>query len=284
MKFGIVGPAERAVAWEEHLRPHRAIEEVVISSSLEGIGNVDACLLFDESKNQLKTLLKAIRCGFHSFLISKLPADIQKVEQIYHSAEEANILLQFSHWPTLAPASQWMSKKINKPRFIQIIRQINHTEFMEDRSNIDNIWIDELAFCLKWINGNVHKKDFKIVQLQSNKTHAVHLFLRFDSGATANIYVNTSSRESIHHRFASDKTYLAECDVQSQTVRLGQESEGNHHLFFKKQVFDPAQAAEMAVTQFIKAIQLKKDTLYNGYDLLKLNREVQSIKGEIHHL
>lgn len=280
MKIGIVGPADRAVAWEEHLRPHRAVEEVIISGSLKGIGNVDACLLFDESKNQMETLLQSVQSGFHSFLVSKLPTDYKAIEKIYHAAEEANVLLQFSHWPTLAPASQWMSKKIAKPRFIQIIREVNHNEFLETKFDIEDFWIDELAFCLKWIDGAVHNMDLKTVELQSGKIHALHLYLRFDSGATSNIYINTSSQQNKHERFASDKSYLAHCDVQSQTVRLGQEN-SSKHLFFEKQEFDPTQAAEMAATQFIKAIQLKKPSLYNGYDLQKLATETQKVIQKI---
>ncbi|MDZ7717149.1 MAG: hypothetical protein U5J95_13150 [Balneolaceae bacterium] len=280
MKIGIVGPADRAVAWEEHLRPHRAVEEVIISGSLKGIGNVDACLLFDESENQLDSLLKSIQSGFHSFLISKLPTDYKAIEKIYHAAEEANVLLQFSHWPTLAPASQWMTKKIAKPRFIQIIREVNYTEFLETGAAIEDLWIDELAFCLKWIDGAVHNLDLKTVKLQSDKIHALHLYVRFDSGATSNIYINASSQQNSHRRFASDKSFLLHCDVQSQTVRLGQESSGKH-LFFDKQEFDPTKAAEMAATQFIKAIQLKKSTLYNGYDLQKLATEIQKVREKI---
>lgn len=280
MKIGIVGPAERAVAWEEHLRPHRAVEEVIIAANLKDIGNVDACLLFNESENQLETLLKSVQLGFHSFLISPLPTDYKTIEKVYHASEEANVLLQFSHWPTLAPASQWMANKIKKPTFIQIVREISYTHFLEMNYNIDYLWIDELAFSLKWVDGAVHSIDLKTVDLQGNAIYALHLFLRFNSGATANIFINTCAPENNHHRLAADHAYLIDCDVEKQLVRIGQENEGTH-LFFNKQHFDPSKAAEMAVTQFIKAIQLKKPTLYTGYDLLKLAKEIERIKKRL---
>lgn len=280
MKIGIVGPAERAVAWEEHLRPHRTVEEVIIAANLEDIGNVDACLLFDESEEQLQTLLQSVQLGYHTFLISPLPTDHKAVEKVYHASEEANVLLQFSHWPTLAPASQWMAKKIAKPTFIQVNREISHTRFLEMKYDIEYFWIDELAFCLKWIDGTVHNIDLKTVELQNNKIHALHLFLRFDSGATANIFVNTCSLEENHHRFAADHAYLVDCDVEKQSVRIGQENEATH-LFFNKQHFDSSKAAEMAATQFIKAIQLKKPTLYTGYDLLTLTKEIERIRKRL---
>ncbi len=277
MKIGIVGPADRAVAWEEHLRPHQSVKEVVIAPSLKGVGDIDACLILDETDAQIQTLLSAIKAGFHSFLISRLPTDLKDIEKVYHTAEEANVLLQFSHWPTFAPASQFMVKRIAKPTFIQVVREISHTDFLEKRYELEYYWIDELAFCLKWINGNVHQLDIKKVNLDRSIDRAIHLFLRFDSGATASIYVSTCAAEKRQHRFAADHMFVADCDVHSQTVRIGKENE-NRHLFFEKQSFDSSQAAEIATTQFLKSIQLNKATPYGGYDLLKLATEIDKIK------
>lgn len=282
MKIGIVGPADRAVAWEEHLRPHRSVSEVIIAARLKDIGDVSACLLLDESENQLDILLQAVRSGFHTFLISKLPTDLTMVEKIYYAAEEANVMLQFSHWPSLAPASQWMAQQVPKPTFIQTIRDINYTQHLETKLHLDHYWIDELAYCLKWIGGAVHHVDLKTAGLNHN-AYALHLFLRFDSGATANIYINTSSSGNRHQRVASNKTYLLDCDVLSQTVRLGQENT-NGHLYFEKKAFDASKSAELAVTHFLKAIQMRKPSLYHGYDLLKLNREIAKIRDRLKRL
>ena len=278
MKIGIVGPADRAVAWEEHLRPHRMVKEVVITAHIKDIGNVDACLILDESEEKIQILLKAIRLGYHSFLVSSLPTSLKTIEKIYHTAEEANVLLQFAHWPTFAPASQWMSNKITKPTFLHITREISYTQFMESNYDLDYYWIDELAYCLTWIDGNVHHIDVKSVDLQGDKDHAIHLFLRFDSGATANIFVNACASDNRHQRFAADQTFLLDCDVHSQTVRLGKKND-RQHLFFEKHSFDASRAAEIAAIQFIKSIQLNKPTPFNGYDLQKLANEVDKIRN-----
>ena len=279
MKIGIVGPADRAVAWEKHLRPHHSVSEVVIAKRHKDIGDVTACLLLDDSEEQLKTLLKLVHSGIHTFLISKLPTNLTDVEKIYHAAEEANVLLQFSHWPSLAPDSQWMVHRVPKPTFIQTVREINLNEHLEAKYNLEFYWIDELAYCLKWINGAVHHVDLKTVELGHN-TYALHLFLRFDSGATSNIYINAGSAENRHQRVASNNTYLLECNVLTQTVRMGQENP-NGHLYFEKQTFDATKSAELAVTHFLKSIQMKKPTLYSGYDLMRLNREVVKIRNRI---
>lgn len=279
MKIGIVGAAERAVVWERHLRPHRAVSEVIIAPNLRDLGTVDACFLLDESTQRIQTVLEAIRLGFHTFLISRIPTDRSQVEKVYHSAEEANVLLQFSHWPTIAPASQWMAQKIQKPSFIHVTKEINLTSYLELGSDFDYLWIDELAYCLKWMNATVHQVDAREVQLGS-KALGIHLFIRFDSGATAMIFVLSASAQNRHRRVASNNHYLAECNVNEQSVRLGQLSEGGH-VFFDRKKFEPSESAERAALQFIKAIQLNKPSAYNGYDALQLCNTIEKVRERL---
>lgn len=280
MKVGIVGPADRAVAWEKHLRPHKSVSEVAISANLKGIGDIDACLLLDETENRLQHLLKAVKIGFHTFLIAPLPTNTPLVEKVYHAAQESNVLLQFSHWPTLAPASKWMAKKVSKPSFIQVIRELSHSEYIESGHDFSYYWIDELAFCLRWINGAVHHIDLKTVELTNNRLYALHVFLRFDSGATANIYINTASAQNNHHRLAADKNFILDCDVIEQTVRQGEEHDSGH-LYFNRQSFDATKAAELSAMEFLKSIQLNRSTIYNGYHLLELTKTIDKIKNRL---
>jgi len=280
MKIGIVGSADRAVAWEKHLRPHRSVSEVTITAKLSEVGDVDACLLLGEDNKHLQKLLEAVKAGYHTFLIAPLPTDTTLIEKAYHTAEEANVLLQFSHWPTLAPASKWMAQKVSSPSFIQISRKVSYSEYRQSSHEFDYYWVDELAFCLRWINGSVHHMDLKTMQLSHDNTYGLHILLRFDSGATANIYVDVSSATSNHHRLASNNLFLLDCNVLEQTVRIGEENDSGH-LFFEKKTFDPSKAAELAVLDFIKSIQLKRPTIYNGYHLLELAKTADKIRNRL---
>lgn len=279
MKIGIVGSADRAVAWENHLRPHRSVSEVTITGQLADIGSVDACLLLDESPD-LSKLLTAVKNGYHTFYVAPLPTNTSMIEKVYHAAEEANVLLQFSHWPTLAPASKWMSKKVSTPSFMQIRREVSYSTHRQSDHPIDYYWIDELAFCLRWINGSVHHIDLKTIRLSGHKVYGIHMLLRFESGATANIYINVASDTSAHHRLASDNVFLLDCDVLEQTVRVGEEKDGGH-LFFNKKSFDASKAAQLATQDFIKAVQLNRATIFNGYHLLELAKTADKVKDRL---
>lgn len=280
MKIGIVGPADRASAWEKHLRSHRSVTEVAIAAKLSNIGDVNACFLLNEDDDRLQQLLRAVKEGYHTFLVAPLPTDTQLVEKVYHTAEEANVLLQFSHWPTLAPASKWMAKKVSKPSFIQVSREISHAEYLESGYSFDYYWIDELAFCLRWINGAVHHMDLKTVKLSENKIYALHMLLRFDSGATANIHINVAAAKSRHHRLAADNNFLLDCDVLNQSARLGEEN-ADGHLYFSRQSFDASKAAELAALEFVKSIQMNRPTIYNGYHLMELTKTMDKVKNRL---
>src|SRR5699024_4053244 len=144
-----------------------------------------------------------------------------------------------------------MAKKIQRPTFIQITHTISHSACLESNTDFDSIWIDELAFCLRWINGALHHIDLKTVDFPNENTYAMHLFLRFDSGATAGIYVNAAATESRHVRVAANNNFILECDVLEQTVNLSEQNEGGN-LFHKRQTFDVTKSAELAAMEFIK--------------------------------
>ena len=279
MKIGIVGSADRAVAWENHLRPHRSVSEVTITAKLDDLGSVDACLLLDDNPD-LDKLLNAVKAGYHTFYVAPLPTQTPKVEKVYHAAQEANVLLQFSHWPTLAPASKWMAKKVSTPSFMQIRREINHSQHKQSAHPLDYYWMDELAFCMRWINGSVHHIDLKTMKLSGDHIYGLHMLLRFESGATANIFLNVASDNSQHHRLAADHLFLLDCNVLEQNVRIGEEKSGGH-LFFDKKSFDASKAAELAVQDFIKAVQLNRSTIYNGYHLLEFTKTADKVKKRL---
>lgn len=273
MKVGIIGPAKRAVAWENHLAGHPSVSEIVIAADLDKATAIDACVLLHDD---LYEALQAIKNGIHCFIVAKLLTDVSAIEQLYYASEEAGVRLQFSHWSTLSPAAQWIANKIAAPSFIQANHLVNHTQFLENDATLRSLLIDDLAYCLKYINSSVHQISYNESTL-GKRAVAAHLALRFDNRATACIYINTAADEDHHQRFISDNHFLVDYEVKPQRIRLGRKS-SEGPLFFDRKKFDPSTTAEKAVIKFLKAIQLKKPTLYNGYDLLLLAKTINKIR------
>lgn len=280
MKVGIVGDSKRGLAWEGHLRPHSIVRQVDLVSSLSDLDNVDACLLLDESPQNLDILLEGIHRGFNCFFIAKPPTDTSKLEKIHRASKEAGVLVQLAHWPTLAPATQWMMDKVNRPGFIHIEKEVNRNQLVDIESEFRHLWIDELGLCLKWIDSGIHHIEAKQISLSEGYPVIIHLFLRFDSGASASINVYTGASENNHKRLISNKKDILECNVPTQTIKLGRINESNR-LFFEKQVFDPATAAEKAALLFLKSIQLNKESAYTSYDAFRLSMHVDKVEQRL---
>ncbi|MEX0844532.1 MAG: hypothetical protein WD022_04590 [Balneolaceae bacterium] len=280
MKVGIVGDAKRAVAWEQHLRPHQIVQEVELCPYISEVGKVDACLLVDETDQNLDILLQGIQLGLNCFLISRQPTDVEKLEKIYRATKEAGVQVQFSHWPTLAPATQWMMDRMARPTMLSINREVSHTQFLNTEDEFRHLWIDELGLCMKWQDSGLHHIEAKEIKLGTNQPIAVHIFLRFDNGSTADIKIYTGAVDNKHQRIASTKNEILECQVSTQTIRIGRLNSGNH-LFFEKQSFDPAKSAEKAALMFLKSVQMNKETPYTSYDAYQLASQVELIEKRL---
>lgn len=280
MKVGIVGDATRTVAWEKHLRPHGIVSEVNLVPSIADLDKVDACLILDDTSSNLDNLLTAIQLGYNCFLIAKQPTNVSKLEKIHRASKEAGVKVQFSHWPSLAPATQWMMDEINKPHFLHITRYVARSSLVDPINEFKNIWIDELGLCLKWINSGIHHIEAQSSWMNSSNPISIHLFLRFDNGSTASIVIYASSQDNQHQRLACGKSEVLDCNVPSQVVRVGRLNDGGH-LFFGKQSFDPAQAAEKAALLFLKSIQLNTETSYSSYDALQLANQIQKVQQRL---
>ena len=280
MKVGIVGDASRGMAWEQHLRPHSIVRQVDLAPSLKDLDKVDACFILDESESNLDNLLEGIQKGFNCFFIAKQPTNIKKLDQIHRASKEAGVLVQFAHWPTLAPATQWMMDKIHRPGFIHIEKEISRNQIVDLKTEFRHLWIDEFGLCLKWIDSGIHHIEAKEVSLNEDQPILIHIFLRFDSGASATINVYSGASENRHKRLISNKREILECNVPDQIVKLGRINDSKR-LYFEKQVFDPSKAAEKAALLFLKSVQLNRETAYTSYDALQLAIQIEKVEQRL---
>jgi hypothetical protein len=281
MKVGIVGDVTRGIAWENHLRPHNIVDEVILCRTIVELNEIDACIILDNSNDNLDILLEGVKRGINCFFVAKQPTDIKKLEKIHRSAKESNCQIQFAQWPSLAPATRWMMDKIAKPSFIHIERTIMRNQINQSTDEFRSFWIDELGLCLKWANSGIHHIEAKQISLTTEFPSIAHFFLRFDNGTTASINIYAAGNENRHIRIVSGKTEILECNVPEQTVKFGRNSE-KKRIYFEKQKFDPTKAAEKSALLFLKSIQLNKETGFTSYDALQLAIQVERIESRLY--
>ena len=279
MKIAIVGETERATAWEKYIRAYRSVEEVIITSRLRYVGDADACVLLDDSEERLDKVLKIVKLGYPTYLVSRLSCDTDLLRKIHAASQESGVPVQFSHWPTLAASTHWMRQQIQRPEWFTASKQLISATFSENVEQIRFHWIDEIALISKWMDSSVQRVSAQSARVQGNLT-GVTMLLHFENGGTAFITLSLVSSSPSHTRSAGDSNVQLECDVVTQQVRSIGFSEGSH-LTIRKQNFDASGTAEMSVGRFLKSVQNRKPVSYSVFDALRTARIVEMVDRQL---
>jgi hypothetical protein len=280
MKIAIVGEKERAVAWEKHVRKLSVVKEVIITTSLSVQTDCNAVLLIDDSSENLQRLLHSVKAGNHTYLISKLPMQTEPLESVHQASEEAGVNVQFSHWPSISEAMNWISCHVKKPDLLQIKKEsVPRNYRVIDIEDFTRDWTDEVALVAKWMGGNIHRYEVKPVILH-NIPLGLNITLRFTNSAVASIQYLASSEKVRHQRIFSNRDMMADCDMITQKVRLHKVNDLKR-IAIQAKVFDPADTAEWSVVQFIQSIEMRQPTLFTTYDALTAARTVEKINSLI---
>lgn len=278
MKIAIVGERERATAWEKHLRKLSTVKEVIITTSLSDSSGLDAVLLIDDSKDNLHHLINSVKAVNHTYLISKLPTDKPLLEKLYHTSEEANVNVQFSHWPSMSESMNWVQKEVVKPELIQIKKEtvpLNNRALSQD--DFHHYWSDELALIIKWMGGNIHQYEVKPIIIKSNYL-GLNITLRFENASLASMQFLAAAERDVHQRIFSNRSVMVNCDVSKQKVRIHRCNNGDR-LTIREKTFDPSDTAEWSIVQFIKSIQLGQETVFSPYHALQTANALDKIKS-----
>lgn len=266
MKIAIIGEANRAKAWEKHLRDLSAVQEVIISPILLP-DPVDGCIILDDSINNLNLLFDAVRRGLHSYLVAQMPLDEPMIEKIYRASEEAQVNVQFSHWPSHSPSTQWIKQQMPKPTLIQIKKELSNNGGSEGSRSFEKQWVDELAFVIRFFQSSIQHIVAKPIRIEE-RWLGLQITLRFDDGAVASLQFNTVAEKETHQRTLSSNTMMIDCDVITQKSRRIEVNKEKRIRTTNKS-FDPSETVQLSVMNFIKSIQLKKKCEFSAYDALK---------------
>ena len=280
MKVGIVGTAALASTWERRIRTAPSVNQVITTNKIDQLGDVDACILIDNSKHRFDKATELVRLGHHLFLVGRTPTAYPQVEQLYRSAEESNVVLQFSMWSAFSGTSQWMMTNIKRPRFLHIQRELTINAYQDYQNPFVTLWAEDIGLCLKWINSSVHRVDANLTRLSANSAPSIHIFLRFDNGSTAMIFVNTTATRNRHKRIASGENITVECNVTEHTLRVGKFSDSGS-LFFEKMAMTDTEPADLALAAFLKSVRMRRPSGYSGYDAVQLVKTIQMISEKI---
>jgi hypothetical protein len=274
LSIGLLGEPERTAAWEQYLRPHPTVREVIVTNDLNAMGSVDAAIIIGTDA-LLGKATQLTRNGIHTFLVGRLTTDLPALIRLMNTAEESRTSVQFSNWAFYNPVSLWMMDELPRPRMMHSVREIPYPLENGAPVRLDEMWLEDLSLSIKWLNSGVHSFDTDLIQ-SSGKTIARHAWVKFDNGSTASFHVSLSNGPQRHMRFASDNKIRFEANVTAKSVVRILLTQDNHQV--ESRSFSREIPANHAISRFLKCIVMKKSSDYGIYDMVHLARVLANAK------
>jgi hypothetical protein len=267
LTVGLLGEPDRISAWEQYLRPHPSVGKVVLTKDLKALGSIDACIILDE-QDALSHAYNLGRQKVHVFIVGKLPTDLPMLIRLQNTIEESRSVLQFSNWSYFNPVSLWMLEHLPRPRLLHTTREVTNS-VNDPHLKLDNLWIEDLALTLRWINSGIHKIDTHMVQI-GDSTLSRNTWIQFENGTTATLFHSMQAQNNRHVRYAYDDRITLEANVIEKNVIATYIN--NDETFVENKSFAKDLPANQAITRFLKAIQMQSKAEYGIYDVLHLVR------------
>lgn len=281
MKIGFVGNKELASGWELRLQLFPNIQEMVFAEEFRFLGdNIDGCIILDPTDKAYTEASVAIRESVPTFLVSRLPENVQQIRRLAQYCEEANTPLQLAHWPSFHPATRWVLKNIRQPSLLHFERSLTAQEFDLYDNPFRNLWLDELALLLKMVPAHTLKIDVGFSGDNEIASPRFHLFIRFDDGTTATLFVNTYAESAVHKRIVCGSFHSSEIDQLQKKLTVRELSEAG--LRNSEAIpLDHTEPADIGLKDFLSTIRENTEPGYTIFDALKLTETVEMVDRQL---
>ena len=278
MNIAIIGDTTRAGVWEQHLRELSHVSEVTLSANVVS-EPVDGCILINDTPEKLDLLEELVRRGTHTYLVSQLPTDLEKLERVSRLAEEAGVRVQFSHWPSFSPSTRWTKKLITRSELTQIRKELSANEFSVSNRSFEQHWLDEIGFILGFHRTEVRYVHARPVYL-SNMMTGLNITLVFEDGSLASLQFSIVGSEEFHKRTVSNRELMIDTLVARQHSRQITVNE-YQRISIQQKTFDAAHTAETSVNHFIASIQTGRRPDFGVFDAVRLMRVCEKVRGQL---
>ncbi len=275
MKLAVIGPPEQAYIWEQRLKPLKSVTEVVMVRHPGDVDSVSACIYSAQSEDDVEELCRLIRKGIHVFAITPLDVKPETALMLCRSAEEAGVRVQVAQWSRFTSLTEWISGRIPLPRSLYFSRTFPYSVLRNEQITFDHLWLDDLALCLSWISSEVHHIEAVPVRHAGNLL-ALHLHLRFDNGAVATIHVTALGSMTRQEYIVSDSRMSIRADVSENHVWMAY-ADVNSRMIIEQKDIEQREPETTALYHFLKSVQMRRDSPFSAYDLLRLSRTKERI-------
>lgn len=279
MKILVAGDKTRGKQWEKYLRKKLSVTEVTVANGLQNVA-ADAVVLLNETPGNLRKLLSLVQKGVPVYLVSSLPTDVRLLQKIYHTSEEANVSVQFSHWASFSPMTRWIRKNISSaPRYIDIIKN-DHGRTLPEPLRFKQSWVDEIAFVLSMEESSVQSIIAHPLTIGDKKA-GIYISVRFDNGSISSVRYMSLSVAEQHERIIQTDSSIFKCNISGQKATHYYSNSSPSLMEAKHRTFDPSVTAENSLEYFLRSIKTHKVSGFSASLALQTARLARHVENQL---
>jgi predicted dehydrogenase len=161
-----------------------------------------------------------LEAGKHVLLEKPLTRSVEEANDLIHSAQAHQVLLQAGHLERFNPVVTALNSLIDNPRFIECVRVSPYKPRVMDINVILDVMIHDIDLILTWVKSPIKSISARGTKMLTQRIDFANARIEFENGCSANITASRISAKSQRDiRIFQDNAYI-EADLQLKKLAI----------------------------------------------------------------
>jgi len=204
----------------------RGLEIIQLADYRQALAHVDAVMVSTPTLEHFPICRFFLENGKHVLVEKPISKTLAEADQLIALAEQKRLVLAVGHLERFNPAVEYVSRLVEKPRFIEIQRLGSFSPRSLDIDVIMDLMIHDLDIILQWDNSGVSEIRASGMPIISKKIDIANVRLEFHSGLVANLTASRVSQEKTRKLRIFQKNLYLSVDYKKRSVKMFQLRDG----------------------------------------------------------
>jgi predicted dehydrogenase len=192
----------------------------------QALAHVDAVMVSTPTKEHFNVCSFFLNNGKHVLVEKPISKTLAEADQMIALAGQKQLVLAVGHLERFNPAVEYISRLVEKPRFIEIQRLGSFSPRSLDIDVILDLMIHDLDIILQWDRSGIREIRASGVPVISRQIDIANVRLEFNSGLVANLTASRVSQDKTRKLRIFQKDLYMSVDYKERRVKMIQLQNG----------------------------------------------------------
>jgi predicted dehydrogenase len=192
----------------------------------QALAHVDAVMVSTPTKEHFNVCSFFLNNGKHVLVEKPISKTLTEADQMIALAGQKQLVLAVGHLERFNPAVEYISRLVEKPRFIEIQRLGSFSPRSLDIDVILDLMIHDLDIILQWDRSGIREIRASGVPVISRQIDIANVRLEFNSGLVANLTASRVSQDKTRKLRIFQKDLYMSVDYKERRVKMIQLQNG----------------------------------------------------------